>query len=133
MSNEGGLDMDFKEAQAIYMQIADVVCEHILTGKWTATDRIPSVRELGMQLQVNPNTVMRAYELLQSREIIYNKRGIGFFVAEDAREKVLDMQRTNFINNELPAVYRNMLLLGIPVEQMVRGYEAYKQKKEGKE
>lgn len=70
--------MDFKDTQAIYMQIADFVCDNIVSGKWSGDGRIPSVRELGMQLEVNPNTVMRAYEWLENRQIIYNKRGIGF-------------------------------------------------------
>ena len=61
--------MDFKETQAIYLQIVDLVCDHIVTGKWKAQERIPSVRELGVQLEVNPNTVMRAYDYLQAREI----------------------------------------------------------------
>ena len=56
--------MDFKETQAIYLQIVDLVCDHIVTGKWKAQERIPSVRELGVQLDVNPNTVMRAYDYL---------------------------------------------------------------------
>ena len=78
------LIMDFKETQAIYLQIVDLVCDHIVTGKWKAQERIPSVRELGVQLEVNPNTVMRAYDYLQAREIICNKRGVGFFVTEGA-------------------------------------------------
>ena len=69
--------MDFKETQAIYLQIVDLVCDHIVTGKWKAQERIPSVRELGVQLEVNPNTVMRAYDYLQAREIICNKRGVS--------------------------------------------------------
>ncbi len=44
--------MDFKETQAIYLQIVDLVCDHIVTGKWKAQERIPSVRELGVQLEV---------------------------------------------------------------------------------
>ena len=59
--------MDFKETQAIYLQIVDLVCDHIVTGKWKAQERIPSVRELGVQLEVNPNTVMRAYDYLQAQ------------------------------------------------------------------
>ena len=58
--------MDFKETQAIYLQIVDLVCDNIMTGKWKAGERVPSVRELGVQLEVNPNTVMRAYDCLQA-------------------------------------------------------------------
>ena len=76
--------MEFREPQAIYLQIAEYVCEKILLKIWTTDQKIPSVRELAVDLEVNPNTVMRAYEFLQNREIIYNKRGIGFFIKNDA-------------------------------------------------
>ena len=46
--------------QAIYLQIVDFVCEKVLLGEYQAEDKLPSVREMGMQLEVNPNTVMRA-------------------------------------------------------------------------
>ena len=73
--------MEFKDNEAIYLQIAGYVSELILRGKWPPDSKIPSVRELAGDLQVNPNTVMRTYELLQSQNVLYNKRGIGFFVA----------------------------------------------------
>ena len=76
--------MDFSESKAIYQQIADYVCEQVLMGKWKENDRILSVRELGVQLEVNPNTVLRAYDFLQRSGIISNRRGIGYFASEDA-------------------------------------------------
>ena len=117
--------MDFKDTQAIYMQIADFVCDNIVSGKWSGDGRIPSVRELGMQLEVNPNTVMRAYEWLENRQIIYNKRGIGFFVYEDARQHFLEDQRTAFLEQELPELFRRMKLLGITGEEIAKGFEDY--------
>ncbi len=70
--------MEFKDTQAIYLQIVDWMCDNIVKEKWGSDERIPSVRELGVLLEVNPNTVMRAYECLQNQNIIYNKRGVGF-------------------------------------------------------
>ena len=81
--------MQFRESQAIYLQIADFVCEKILLKEWKAEERIPAVRELAIQLEVNPNTVMRTYEFLQQQEIIYNQRGIGYFVAQGAIKNAL--------------------------------------------
>ena len=72
--------MEFRENEAIYSQVANFVTEHIMLGKWLPEQKIPSVRELASDLQVNPHTVVRAYEILQSREVISNKRGIGFFI-----------------------------------------------------
>ena len=105
--------MDFHGEKPIYLQIADVFCENILSGELKADDRIPSVREYGAQIGVNPNTVMRVYEKLTADEIIYNKRGIGYFVSPDAREKILEVQRTDFLEKEVPAIKRKMELLGL--------------------
>ena len=105
--------MDFHGEKPIYLQIADVFCENILSGALKADDRIPSVREYGAQIGVNPNTVMRVYEKLTADEIIYNKRGIGYFVSPDAREKILEVQRADFLEREVPAIKRKMELLGL--------------------
>ena len=76
--------MEFRENQPIYMQIADYFCNNILSTEWKQDEKIPSVREVAVIMEVNPNTAMRAYTYLQEKEIIYNKRGIGYFVAPEA-------------------------------------------------
>ena len=68
--------MEFKASPAIYLQIAEYVCENILLGTWALGDRIVSIRDLAVTMEVNPNTVQRAYDFLQQKEIISNKRGI---------------------------------------------------------
>ena len=105
--------MDFHADKPIYLQIADVFAEGILSGSLKGDDRIPSVREYGAQIGVNPNTVMRVYEKLTQEEIIYNKRGIGYFVSPDAREKILASQREEFLTKDVPAIRRRMELLGL--------------------
>lgn len=81
--------MEFNSNKAIYLQISDIICEKILSGELKADDRIPSVREYGASIGVNPNTVMRTYEKLTNEGIIYNKRGIGYFIGEKAKDIVL--------------------------------------------
>ena len=93
--------MDFRENPAIYIQIAEYVCEHILLEKWPIGEKIISIRELAVKMQVNPITVQRAYDFLQQRGIIANKRGIGYFVENDAMERILSFRREQFIENEL--------------------------------
>ena len=105
--------MDFHGEKPIYLQIADVFCENILSGTLKADDRSPSVREYGAQIGVNPNTVMRVYEKLTADEIIYNKRGIGYFVSPEAREKIQAVQKAEFLEKEVPAILRKMELLGL--------------------
>ena len=118
--------MEFKDNEAIYLQIAGYVSELILRGKWPPDFRIPSVRELAGDLQVNPNTVMRTYELLQSQQVLYNKRGIGFFVAPAAGQQVLAARRERFLSQELPEVFGTMQLLGIGLAEVQRRHEEFK-------
>ncbi|MFA7200903.1 MAG: GntR family transcriptional regulator [Bacteroidales bacterium] len=119
--------MEFKDHQAIYLQIAESVCEKILNGIWKEEDRIPSVRELGTTLGVNPNTVARTYEHLQQREIIYNKRGIGFFVTPGARREILTSQRKHFLKEELPGFFKKLDLLGITIKEIEDFYNKHTQ------
>ncbi len=114
--------MEFKEPQAIYLQIAEYICEKILLGVWKSDEKVLSVRELGVQLEVNPNTTMRAYEFLQNKEIIYNKRGIGFFVSADAIEKVSAFRRQQFLENDLPVFLKNMHILNINIQEIEKYY-----------
>jgi GntR family transcriptional regulator len=118
--------MQFRESQAIYLQIADFVCEKILLKEWPPGGRIPSVRELAVQLEVNPNTVMRTYEFLQQRSIIYNQRGIGFFAAEDSLRQATQYRKEVFIEKDLPQVFRSLFLLGIDPEELRLPFEKYK-------
>lgn len=118
--------MQFRESQAIYLQIADFVCEKLLLREWTPGERIPSVRELAIQLEVNPNTVMRTYEFLQQQGIIFNQRGIGFFAAQDAIKQATQYRREAFIEKDLPQVFRSLFLLGMDLEELRAKYEKYK-------
>lgn len=105
--------MDFHAEKPIFLQIADTICDRILSGQLKGDERIPSVREYGAEVGVNPNTMMRAYEKLTTEEIIYNKRGIGYFVSSDAREKIRAAQKAEFLKVEVPAILRKMELLGL--------------------
>ena len=105
--------MEFNEHKPIYLQISDIICDLILTNEWNEEERIPSVREYGGILGVNPNTIMRTYDHLQEAEIIYNKRGVGYFVKTGAKEQIITIQREQFIQEELPKIKRRLELLGL--------------------
>ena len=108
--------MDFHSDKPIFLQIADTICDSILSGQLKGDDRIPSVREYGAEIGVNPNTMMRSYEKLTADGVIYNKRGIGYFVAPDARERILQVQRLEFLEKDVPAIKQRMKLLGLNSE-----------------
>ena len=112
--------MDFKKQKPIYQQIADGLCERIATGEWQADERIPSVRDIAVQLGVNPNTVMRTFDYLQQSEIIYNKRGVGYFVSIDAVDKIRMLHRKEFLEEELPLFLQKMKMLGLSIDDMVK-------------
>jgi DNA-binding transcriptional regulator YhcF (GntR family) len=118
--------MDFKDNEPIYLQIAAAVSENILTGKWPAGEKITSIRDLAVELEVNPNTVNRAYELLQNQEVIINKRGMGLFVAQDGAAKIKVIRRERFMQQELPEFFRNILLLDVPFNDLQQLFEQYR-------
>lgn len=107
---------DFREDKAIYMQMYDRICDGIISGRYGAGDRIPSVRELSEQLEVNTNTVVRAYDQLLRREIVYTRRGMGYFVSDGARGIILADRRREFMEERLPELFRQMRLLGISID-----------------
>jgi DNA-binding transcriptional regulator YhcF (GntR family) len=115
--------MNFKNQKAIYMQIADHVIDNILAHNISGGDRMQSVREMAESVQVNPNTVMRSYSYLQDEGLIFNKRGIGYFIANDALKRTQDMKKANFIQNVLPEFFRQMDLLGIDFEDLKKLYK----------
>lgn len=117
--------MDFNSKKAIYLQITDLICENILLGKMEEDSRVQSVRELAVMLQVNPNTVMRAYSFLQDEGIMYNKRGIGYFIAEGARALVLKVKKSEFIEREMPEFFKESRLYGITPDSMKELYQKY--------
>ena len=110
--------MEFSEPKGIYLQIADQMRERILRGEWKAGERIPSIRELAVELGVNPNTVTRSYQKLLERELISSQRGRGYFVSENAVERALGEMRKEFMRDELPRIIEAMRLLGIGVEEI---------------
>ena len=110
--------MEFGDSQAIYLQIADQLTENILLGKWRQGDRIPSVRELAVSIEVNPNTVMRTFNYLQEKGIIYNKRGIGYFVSDDGFERTKTLRKDDFVSHELPRLFKAMGLLNLTMEDV---------------
>ncbi|HEY2582863.1 MAG TPA: GntR family transcriptional regulator [Mucilaginibacter sp.] len=118
--------MEFRDNEAIYLQIAAFVSDNILLGKWPAEQKIPSVRDLAVELEVNPNTVMRSYEFLQNQEVIINRRGLGLFVAPDGVEKVRAFRKERFIQQDLPELFRNIYLLDIGLDDLQQRYEQFK-------
>ena len=117
--------MDFNPNKAIYLQIADHICEQILLGHYELESKIPSVRELAIDLGVNPNTVMRTYDFLQQHGIIFNKRGVGFFVAMESFKEIKIYKREIFKKEDLPQLFKNIYFLDISLDELTEMYESF--------
>ena len=115
--------MIFTNDKPIYIQMADRLCDEILSGVYKDDDRIPSVREYAVLLEVNTNTAVKAYEQLAREEIIYNKRGLGYFVTKGAKKQILKARKTEFMKERLPELFRQMRLLEISMEDIVAAWE----------
>lgn len=117
--------MDFNNDKPVYRQILDLCHSRIISGQWKDEDRIPSVRELGLELKVNAHTALKAYDELQLEGVIAQRRGVGFFLTADARQRVMDALRSEFIFEVLPTVFERMTSYGITLDEIVEQYELY--------
>jgi DNA-binding transcriptional regulator YhcF (GntR family) len=117
--------MDFSDQKAIYLQIAAMIYDRILSGEWKPSDRIPSVRELSVMLEVNPNTAMRTYQLLENMNIITLKRGTGFFLTDKAYNNVFSVLKEEYRMEHLPDLFRRISLLKITPQELSKMYQDY--------
>lgn len=111
--------------RAIYLQIADLICDEILNGKYEEESRLPSVREMAATVEVNSNTVMRSFDRLASQNMIYNKRGIGFFVSVGARQRILDEKLQNLLSNQFPSLFALLKQLKVTPERLREVYQKW--------
>jgi DNA-binding transcriptional regulator YhcF (GntR family) len=114
--------MIFNSDKPIFLQMADRLCDEILADKYKDDDRIPSVREYAVLLEVNTNTAVKAYDELARANIIYNKRGLGYFVTKGAKKQILKERKHVFMKEQLPELFRQMQLLGITLEDVKDAY-----------
>ena len=116
--------MTFTNDKPIYIQMADRLCDEILSGVYQDDDRIPSVREYAVLLEVNTNTAVKAYEQLAREEVIYNKRGLGYFVIKGAKKQILKERKKAFMKERLPELFRQMQLLDISMDDVTEAYNS---------
>ncbi len=122
--------MEFSTDKPIYKQIIDYGFGCILTGRWRPREKIPSVRELSVDLTVNSHTVLKAYEYLQVNDIITPRRGMGFYLTSEAVSKVNDLRRKEFFDSTLCDIFKEMTLLDIPIEEIVARFRKWNERKD---
>ena len=117
--------MKFEENQTIFFQIAERFRWDILNGKCGEDARLPSIRETAVELQVNPNTVAKAYAELEDSQIIYKQRGLGYYVSPGAKERIAGMKKEEFFRHELPRVFKTLKMLNISSEELRELYNKF--------
>lgn len=117
--------MIFSDNKPIYLQITDKIMDSIISGRYTSDERLPSVRDYASDVEVNPNTVMRAYEWLQRNELIYNRRGLGYFLDAGAKKKIIKMRRETFFKDEADYFFRRIASFGITPEELDELYRQH--------
>lgn len=131
-NRNGALVMEFKQHHAIYLQIASHICEKILRKEWLDGEKIASIRELALEIAVNPNTVARAYDYLEKQGIIYTQRGIGYFVSPCANKEIINFKKNRFLQEDAPLFFKTMQMLQIDFAELKELYNKFNEAKNEK-
>lgn len=118
--------MDFSADKPIFRQIVDLCHSRILAGTWVPGCKIPSVRELAVEFAVNTRTVLNGFEVLEKAGVIESSRGLGYFLAMDAQERVYASKRQAFFDSVVPKFFAEMDELGISITDITEKYNSYK-------
>jgi GntR family transcriptional regulator len=118
------MTIGWNENTPIYRQLKDRVVGMMLDGVLKSGDVLPSVRQIAAEYQLNPITVSRAYQELVDDDLVEKRRGLGMYVTEGAREKLLASERERFVREEWPAMVERIRRLGLDVQQLLRAADA---------
>ncbi|MBO5465716.1 MAG: GntR family transcriptional regulator [Alistipes sp.] len=109
----------------LFLQIKAWIEDHILRDEWQSGSQLPSVRELSAEFEVNPNTIARTYERLTLDGTVRSAKGVGFFVAEEAKSAIIKQRKEEFYNEQMPAFIQQMQLLGITPNEIQEQYNKF--------
>lgn len=111
--------MEFNDNRPIYKQIIDYCYARIMSGEWAPESRIPSTKDLSVTLAVNNRTVLKAYDDMHALGVIYQKRGLGYFVTAGAGSIILESRRHDFFTEVLPEMARQMEMLRLKASDVL--------------
>ena len=117
--------MQWTNDQPIYLQVRDHVVSLIIDGVLDAGDSIPSVRQMAVEGGVNPLTVSKAYQELVHLNIVENRRGLGMFVTEPAKNQLLKIEKEKFLKGDWPAILRKAQQLDIDLIKLVNSSNSF--------
>jgi GntR family transcriptional regulator len=109
----------WKDSQPIYWQLKERTVAMILDGTLAEGEALPSVRNVASEFQLNPITVSKSYQALVDEGLVEKRRGLGMFVCEGARRKLIESERAKFLNEEWPAMLSRIEQLGLSIEELL--------------
>jgi len=118
--NNGRQMTNFNETQPIFVQIRQRIAAMILNQAVKEGEALPSVRSIAADLSVNPLTVTRAYDALVDLGVVESRRGMGMFVANGGREKLLAHERETFLADEWPRIRTQIKALGLDLDALLK-------------
>jgi GntR family transcriptional regulator len=110
----------WNDSQPIYWQLKERTVAMILDGTLPEGEALPSVRTVAAEFQLNPITVSKSYQALVDDGLVEKRRGLGMFVCEGARRKLLASERNRFLEEEWPATLNRIEQLGLDAEELLR-------------
>jgi len=111
---------DWTDEQPIYRQLRDKVVTAIMEGSLREGEALPSVRNVAVDLSINPITASKAYQELVMEGLVEKRRGLGMFVVEGAQTKLMEAERTRFLNEEWPRVMDTIRRLGLSADDLLK-------------
>jgi GntR family transcriptional regulator len=117
------MSQPWRDDLPIWRQIKDRVLAAILDGSIKEGEPLPSVRQVALDLQVNPLTVSKAYQELADDGIVERRRGLGMFVIEGAQKSLGASERAAFLRDEWPLVVTRIKRLGLSAKELLKDVE----------
>ena len=111
----------WNDIEPIYWQLKERTVAMILDGTLSEGEALPSVRTVASNFQLNPITVSKSYQALVDEGLVEKRRGLGMFVREGARERLVASERERFLKKEWPATLNRIEQLGLDVSQLLGG------------
>ena len=119
--------LDFNGERPIFLQLADELQEGIISGIYPEQSQIPSITEYSVAYKINPATALKGINLLVDEGLLYKKRGIGMFVSDGAKEKLLAIRRNDFFVKMVAPLIKEAEYLNMNKTELLdmieRGYE----------
>ncbi|MBB6733447.1 GntR family transcriptional regulator [Cohnella zeiphila] len=109
----------FDDGQPIFMQVADMIEDDILNGTYREEDQIISVAQFSKTFQINPATIVKGIALLVNEGILYKKRGLGMYVAAEAKRIILEKRKSRFFNELVTKLLEEANKLNLSIDEVI--------------